>query len=105
MTPNEAGTKADQSAPSSSNVIVTNHSRVACNGGAGIPMRSANFFHDGTGTFPQVGDKVYKTSGPNPAIPCNQGVQADPGYYYLQNGDVMFIQSLTSDVTSILPCP
>ena len=78
---------------------------LACNGGAGIPMRSANFFHDGTGTFPQVGDKVYKTSGPNPAIPCNQGVQADPGYYYLQNGDVMFIQSLTSDVTSILPCP
>jgi uncharacterized Zn-finger protein len=35
MTPNEAGTKADQSAASSSNVIVTNQSRVACNGGGG----------------------------------------------------------------------
>ena len=35
MTPNQAGTKADQSAPSSSNVIVTNQSRVACNGGGG----------------------------------------------------------------------
>jgi len=77
----------------------------ACNGGAGIPMRSTNFFHDGTGTFPQVGDKVYKTPGPNPTIPCNQGVIADPGYYYLQNGDIMFIQSITSNVTSILPCP
>ena len=78
---------------------------LACNGGAGIPMRPTNYFHDGTGTFPQVGDTVYKTSGPNPAIPCNQGVQADPGYYYLQNGDVMFIQSLTSGVASILSCP
>ena len=35
MTPNQAGTKADQSAPSSTNVIVTKHSRVACNGGGG----------------------------------------------------------------------
>ena len=35
MTPNEAGTKADQSAASSTNVIVTNQSRVACNGGGG----------------------------------------------------------------------
>ena len=35
MTPNQAGTKADQSAASSSNVIVTNQSRVACNGGGG----------------------------------------------------------------------
>ena len=35
MTPNEAGTKADQSVASSSNVIVTNQSRVACNGGGG----------------------------------------------------------------------
>ncbi len=35
MTPNQAGTKADQSAPSSSNVIVTNQSRVACNGVGG----------------------------------------------------------------------
>ena len=35
MTPNEAGTKADQSAASSSNLIVTNQPRVACNGGGG----------------------------------------------------------------------
>jgi hypothetical protein len=35
MTPNQASTKADQSAASSSNVIVTNQSRVACNGGGG----------------------------------------------------------------------
>tara|TARA_B100001059_G_scaffold217992_1_gene237768 strand:+ start:440 stop:667 length:228 start_codon:yes stop_codon:yes gene_type:complete len=35
MTPNEAGTKADQSVASSSIVIVTNQSRVACNGGGG----------------------------------------------------------------------
>ena len=35
MTPNQAGTKADQSVPSSSNVIVTNQSRVACNGVGG----------------------------------------------------------------------
>ena len=35
MTPNQAGTKADQPAPSSSNVIVTNQSRVACNGVGG----------------------------------------------------------------------
>jgi hypothetical protein len=77
----------------------------ACNGGAGIPMRPTNYFHNGTGTFPVVGDKVWKTSGPNPSIPCNQGVIADPGYYYLANGDVMYIQSLTSDVTSILSCP
>lgn len=77
----------------------------ACNGGAGIPMRSTNFFHDGTGTFPQVGDKVYKTSGPNPAIPCNQGVKADAGYYYLQNGDVMQIGNVNGQVIGILSCP
>ncbi len=35
MTLNQAGTKADHSAPSSSNVIVTNQSRVACNGVGG----------------------------------------------------------------------
>ncbi len=78
----------------------------ACNGGAGIPMRGTNYFHNGTATFPQVGDKVYQTSGPNPSIPCNQGVVASQGYYYLQNGDVMFIQSSANGlVTSILSCP
>ena len=77
----------------------------ACNGGAGIPMRGTNYFHNGTAAFPQVGDKVWKTPGPNPSIPCDQGVIADPGYYYLANGDVMYIQSITSDVTSILSCP
>ena len=36
MTPEQASNAADQStAPSSSNVIVTNQSRVACNGGGG----------------------------------------------------------------------
>jgi uncharacterized Zn-finger protein len=35
MTANQAGTKADQSARSSSNVIVTKQSWVACNGGGG----------------------------------------------------------------------
>ena len=35
MSPNRAVTKADQSAPSLSNVNVTNQSRVACNGGGG----------------------------------------------------------------------
>ena len=35
MTPNQVGTKADQSTPSSSNVIVTKQPRVACNGGGG----------------------------------------------------------------------
>ena len=35
MSPNRADTEADQSAPSLSNVIVTNQSRVACNGGGG----------------------------------------------------------------------
>jgi len=36
MTPEQASNAADQlTAPSSSNVIVTNQSRVACNGGGG----------------------------------------------------------------------
>ena len=35
MTQNQDGTKADQSTLSSSNVIVTNQSGVACNGGGG----------------------------------------------------------------------
>ena len=35
MTPNQAGKKADQSVHSSSNVIVPNQSRVACNGVGG----------------------------------------------------------------------
>jgi hypothetical protein len=77
----------------------------ACNGGAGIPMRPTNFFHDGTANFPQVGDKVYKTGGPNPAIPCNLGVVADAGYYYLQNGDVMQVGNVNGQVIGILPCP
>ena len=35
MSTNRADTEADQSAPSLLNVIVTNQSRVACNGGGG----------------------------------------------------------------------
>ena len=35
MTPNQAGTEANQSAPSSSNVIIVNQSWVACSGGGG----------------------------------------------------------------------
>ena len=78
----------------------------ACNGGAGLPMRGTSYHHNGTATFPQVGDKVFKTAGPNPSIPCNQGLKGDSGYYYLSNGDIMFIQSNTNGiVTSILSCP
>ena len=78
----------------------------ACNGGAGIPMRPANYFHNGTGTFPVAGDKVWRTSGPNPSVPCDQGIIAQAGYYYLPTGDIMFIQSNSSGiVVSILSCP
>ena len=35
MTPDQASTKADQSAPSLSNAIATKQSRVVCNGGGG----------------------------------------------------------------------
>ena len=54
MTPNKAGTKADQSAPSSSNVIVTNQSRVACNGGGslGHPQVWLTLDTDGKVTYP-----------------------------------------------------
>ena len=49
MTPNQAGTKADQSAPSLSNVIVTKQSRVVCNGGGGPLGHPQVWLNIGTG--------------------------------------------------------
>jgi len=77
-----------------------------CNGGAGLPMRAADYYHNGLNAFPVAGDSVWQTAGPNPAIPCNFGTFANGIlWYYMSNGDVMQIANVNGQVIQILSCP
>jgi hypothetical protein len=77
-----------------------------CNGGAGLPMRGTDYYHNGAGTYPTVGDTVWQTAGPNPSNPCSFGIIATPSftYYYMLNGDIMHIAG-NGAVIQILTCP
>ena len=77
-----------------------------CNGGAGLPMRGTDYYHNGAGTYPTVGDTVWQTAGPNPSNPCSFGVVATPSFtfYYMLNGDIMQIGG-NGAVIQILTCP
>ena len=77
-----------------------------CNGGAGLSMRGTNYYHNGSGSYPAVGDTVWQTAGPNPSNPCSSGVKATGTlFYYMLNGNIMQIGNTNGGVIQVLSCP